>query len=124
MSAVDSNMSSVALKTYDEVTAVQREDGQTWLMGIRCGAYSPTLTDNEAVVNNHWVHEAGWKLDCVAKWHGGSQCIWYPTSYELKMIPIHWVDCHIDDLEINDGTKPVQKKNQTLDTLIINLSSM
>eukprot|EP00957_Ditylum_brightwellii_P105594 8050818-Ditylum_brightwellii.AAC.1 len=134
MSAVGSNMSSVAMKTCDGVTAMKSGDGQTWLMGIRCGAYSPTLTNDKEVVNNHLVCEAGWKLDCVAKQHGGSQCIWFPdgnkvpleydankyklfvmcrhpTTYTLRMIPIHWVDCHIEDLEIDDGTKPVRKKN-------------
>eukprot|EP00957_Ditylum_brightwellii_P033752 2557989-Ditylum_brightwellii.AAC.1 len=44
MPAVASNMSSVAMKTCDTVTAVQNS----------------------------------WKLDCVAKRHGGSQCLWLP----------------------------------------------
>eukprot|EP00957_Ditylum_brightwellii_P108995 8314475-Ditylum_brightwellii.AAC.1 len=75
MLAVDSNMNSVAMKMCDAVTAVQSGDRQPWLLGIRCGAYFPTLTDDEAVVNNHLVHEAGWKFGCVAKRYGGSQCL-------------------------------------------------
>eukprot|EP00957_Ditylum_brightwellii_P184601 14059178-Ditylum_brightwellii.AAC.1 len=83
MSAIDSNMSSVAMKTCDVITAVQSGDGQTWFMGIRRGAYSPTLTDDKAIVNNHLVCEAGWKLDCVAKQHGGSQCLWFPDGNKI-----------------------------------------
>eukprot|EP00957_Ditylum_brightwellii_P072518 5511484-Ditylum_brightwellii.AAC.1 len=71
MLAVDSNMSSVAMKTHDAVTAVQSGDGQPWLLGIICGAYLPTLTDDKVVVNIHLVCEVDWKLDCVAKRHGG-----------------------------------------------------
>eukprot|EP00957_Ditylum_brightwellii_P117846 8990112-Ditylum_brightwellii.AAC.1 len=58
MSAIDSSMKSVAMKTCDAVTAVQNSDGQPWLLGIRHGAYLPTLMDDKAVVNNHLVCEA------------------------------------------------------------------
>eukprot|EP00957_Ditylum_brightwellii_P002010 154851-Ditylum_brightwellii.AAC.2 len=80
MLAVDSNMSLVIMKMCDTVTVVQNGDGQHWLLGIRCGAHSQTLTDNKTVVNNHLVCEAGLKLDCVAKRHGGSQCLWLPDG--------------------------------------------
>eukprot|EP00957_Ditylum_brightwellii_P012780 966301-Ditylum_brightwellii.AAC.1 len=69
----------------DTVTAVQNSDGQPWIPGIRCGAYFPTLMNNKAVVNDHLVHEAGWKLDCVAKRHGGSQCLWLPDGTKVSL---------------------------------------
>eukprot|EP00957_Ditylum_brightwellii_P148768 11326048-Ditylum_brightwellii.AAC.1 len=140
-------MSSVAMKMCDAVTAVQSCDRQPWLLSIRHGAYLPTLMDNKAVVNNHPVLEAGWKLDCVDKRHGGSQCLWlpdgtkvtleydankyklfvlcrHPTAHKLRTVPIDWVDCHIEDLAIDDGTKPVQGKNCTLEIPIIDSASM
>eukprot|EP00957_Ditylum_brightwellii_P083483 6346480-Ditylum_brightwellii.AAC.1 len=48
----------------------------------------------------------------------------HPTAHELRMIPIDWVDCHIEDLEIDDRTKPVQRKNCTLETPIIDPASV
>eukprot|EP00957_Ditylum_brightwellii_P127543 9726476-Ditylum_brightwellii.AAC.1 len=103
--------------------------------------------DDEAVVNNHLVCEAGWKFDCVAKKHGGSQCLWLPdgtkvpleydankyklfvmcrhlTAHELRTIPINCVDCHIEDLAIDNGTKLVRRKNCTLETPIIYSASV
>eukprot|EP00957_Ditylum_brightwellii_P030331 2297061-Ditylum_brightwellii.AAC.1 len=85
MSAVDSNMSSVTMKMCDMVTAVQSADGQNRLMGIQRGAYSPTLMDDEAVMNHHLVCEAGWKLNCVAMMHGGSQCLWFPDGNKVPL---------------------------------------
>ena len=35
-------------------------------------APSETLTDNEAVVNMHFLRDAGFLVDCVARMHGGS----------------------------------------------------
>eukprot|EP00957_Ditylum_brightwellii_P111453 8500840-Ditylum_brightwellii.AAC.1 len=74
--------------------------------------------------------EAGWQADCVARQHGRSQSICFPngddvpleydtTKYKLfikccnptakkvKTFPTQWIDCHINDLEIDSGTKPV-----------------
>eukprot|EP00957_Ditylum_brightwellii_P203760 15336078-Ditylum_brightwellii.AAC.3 len=33
-----------------------------------------------------------------------------PTPIEINALPIHWVDCHIEDLEIDSGQKPVRCK--------------
>eukprot|EP00957_Ditylum_brightwellii_P128815 9826100-Ditylum_brightwellii.AAC.1 len=108
MSAVDSNMSSIAMKTCDA---------------------------------------AGWKLDYVTKWNGRSLRLWFPdgnkvpleydatkyklfvmcrhpTAYELSTIPIHWVDFHIEYLEMDDGTKLVRKENWMLEASIINPSGV
>eukprot|EP00957_Ditylum_brightwellii_P135118 10301730-Ditylum_brightwellii.AAC.1 len=110
-------------------------------------AYLPTLTGDKAVVNNCLVREANWKLACVAKRHGGSQCLWlpdgtkvsleydankyklfvmcrHPTAHELRTIPIDWEDYHIEDLKIDDGTKPAQRKNCTLETPIVDPASV
>eukprot|EP00957_Ditylum_brightwellii_P177297 13506247-Ditylum_brightwellii.AAC.1 len=32
---------------------------------------------------------------------------WRVTIEEIKTIPIHWIDCHVEDIEIENGTKPV-----------------
>eukprot|EP00957_Ditylum_brightwellii_P066643 5057595-Ditylum_brightwellii.AAC.1 len=133
MSAVDSAMSDVSMQCCDAVTAVLTRKGQTHFFGVRRGCYSPTLTDDEAVVNNHLIREAGWQVDCVAQRHGGSQCMWLPTGddvpleydankyklfmlccqstpIEINALPIHWVDCHTEDLEIDSSQKPVRRK--------------
>eukprot|EP00957_Ditylum_brightwellii_P115620 8819489-Ditylum_brightwellii.AAC.1 len=91
MSTVDNTMSGVAMQLCNAVTAI--------------------LNGNE-------------QADYVAKHHGGSQSIWFPNGdnvpleynemkykvfakcclpipMEVKTIPIQWIDCHIDDLEIN-----------------------
>eukprot|EP00957_Ditylum_brightwellii_P016995 1281140-Ditylum_brightwellii.AAC.1 len=73
MSAVDTAMSDVSMQCCDAVTAVLTRNGQIQLFGIRRGCYSPALTDNEAVVNSHFIRKAGWPVDCVATRHGGSQ---------------------------------------------------
>eukprot|EP00957_Ditylum_brightwellii_P004774 363868-Ditylum_brightwellii.AAC.1 len=31
----------------------------------------------------------------------------HPMPMEVKTIPIQWIVCHINDLEIDSGTKPV-----------------
>eukprot|EP00957_Ditylum_brightwellii_P152726 11625153-Ditylum_brightwellii.AAC.1 len=68
------------MQLCDAVTAISNGNGQTHLLGVKRGVYSPTLTDNEAVVNTHFIKEAGWQADCVAKHHGGSQSIWFPNG--------------------------------------------
>eukprot|EP00957_Ditylum_brightwellii_P203759 15336078-Ditylum_brightwellii.AAC.2 len=60
MSAVNSAMSDVSMQCCDAVTSVLTRNGQTHLFGVRRGCYSPMLTDDEAVVNNHLIREAGW----------------------------------------------------------------
>eukprot|EP00957_Ditylum_brightwellii_P100837 7685370-Ditylum_brightwellii.AAC.1 len=123
-------MSRVAMQLCDAVTAILNRDGQVRLLGVKRGVYSPTLTNDEAVVNTHLIRETGWQADCVARQHDGSQSIWFPngddvpldydamkyklfikccnpTPKEVKTIPIQWIDCHIDDLETDSGTKPV-----------------
>eukprot|EP00957_Ditylum_brightwellii_P117037 8927402-Ditylum_brightwellii.AAC.1 len=75
------------MKACDVVTFVQSNDGQPQLLGIRCGVYSPTLIDDKAVVNNHLVHEVDWKLDCVAKRHRGSHCLWLPDGTKAPYSP-------------------------------------
>eukprot|EP00957_Ditylum_brightwellii_P010427 788890-Ditylum_brightwellii.AAC.1 len=47
--------------------------------------YSPTLTSDEAVINTHFISEAGWQADCVAKHHGGSQNIWFPNGDDVPL---------------------------------------
>eukprot|EP00957_Ditylum_brightwellii_P141863 10808175-Ditylum_brightwellii.AAC.1 len=87
--------------------------------------------------------KAGWQMDCVAKCHGRSQNIWFPngddvllgynatkyklfikcchqTPMEVMTIPIQWIDHHIDDLEIDSGTKPIQKEQAFLLSPIVN----
>eukprot|EP00957_Ditylum_brightwellii_P135552 10335725-Ditylum_brightwellii.AAC.1 len=41
--------------------------------------------DNEAVDNHNMMHEAGWQVDCVAKWHGGSQSIWFSNGDDISL---------------------------------------
>eukprot|EP00957_Ditylum_brightwellii_P107210 8180386-Ditylum_brightwellii.AAC.1 len=62
-------MKAVSMNLCDGVTAILNDDGQIRLFGPRKGVYSPTLTDDEAVVNDHFIREAGWQLDCIAKRH-------------------------------------------------------
>ena len=133
MAAVDTDMNSVPMKLCDSVTAILNDEGQVALFGVRRCGYSPTLTENEAVINNHFLREAGWKVDCVSKRHGGSQSLspvlgetWpmeydankyklflkcrAPTSSELRRLTIQWADCHVDDLAIEQGLKPVRRR--------------
>eukprot|EP00957_Ditylum_brightwellii_P166791 12695522-Ditylum_brightwellii.AAC.1 len=63
------------MKLFDGVTAVLKDDEQVRLFGIKKGMYSSTLADNKAVANNHFVCEAGWQLDYVAKRH-----LWLPNG--------------------------------------------
>lgn len=136
MAAVDADMNSVPMQLCDAVTAIIDDDGQLNLFGVRRCGFSPTLTDDEAVINNHFLREAGWKADCVAIRHGGSQSIFpkagkvwplqydankykmylkcrCPTAAELSSLHIHWVDCHIEDLAIETGHRPVRRQPLT-----------
>eukprot|EP00957_Ditylum_brightwellii_P145221 11060999-Ditylum_brightwellii.AAC.1 len=63
MSAVDDTMSGVVMQLCDAVTAILNGDGQVCILGVKKGVYSPTLTDDEAVVNTHLIREAGWQAD-------------------------------------------------------------
>eukprot|EP00957_Ditylum_brightwellii_P157713 12004285-Ditylum_brightwellii.AAC.1 len=142
MSAVDDAMSGVAMQLCDAVTAILNGDGQVRLLGVKRGVYSSTLTNDEEVVNTHFIREARWQADCGARQHGGSQSIWFPngddvplkydaTKYKLfikccnptpkkvKTIPIQWIDSHNDDLEIDSGTKPVCQEPVSLSLPII-----
>eukprot|EP00957_Ditylum_brightwellii_P194389 14804248-Ditylum_brightwellii.AAC.1 len=93
--------------------------------------------DGKAVVNDHFIFGEGWQLDCVAKRHGGSQQMCFPngdtipleydttkyklyvkcctpTQKELRTVPIHWIDCHVEDLNIINGKKPVHRKSKEI----------
>jgi hypothetical protein len=110
----------------------ENSNGEIRLIGVwRCG-FSPSLNEDEAVINMHFLQEAGWSVDEVAKRHGGSQSLsiqdvvipleynatcykmfvscYSLTANELKSIPINWIDCHVEDLDIDDGTKPVRRR--------------
>ena len=139
LSAVDEQMPAVKVGLCDAVTAVKDEKGQVQLLGVKKCGYSPSLNDNEAVINSHFIREAGWQVDCTSERHGGGQCMNLPsgvkvmmnydaTTYkmflacrspsetELKTLSIQWIECHIEDLEIDDGSKPIRRRpvqNQT-----------
>ena len=93
------------------------------------------------MINSHFLREAGWTVDCVSKRHSRSQSLsiseiiipleynvtcykmYYkcrtPTQSELQLIPDDWIDCHIEDLDIDDGSKPVcRRPRDTTITLI------
>ena len=120
------------MKLCDAVTAVQTQEGKTLLLGVKPSGYSTSLTYDEAIINMHLMREAGWTVDCVAARHGGKQQIIlptnekvptkydatcykmfvscrYPTLEEIKTLSINWIDCHVDDLEIEKGTKPARR---------------
>ena len=59
MTAVDRDVQALPMKLCDAVTAVLDDEGQIKLFGVMRCCVSPTLTDNEAVINNHLLHEAG-----------------------------------------------------------------
>jgi hypothetical protein len=141
MAAVDADMQSVPMKLCDSVTVVLNNEGQVALFGVRSCGYSPTLTENEAVINNHLLCEAGWTVDCVSRHHGGTQSLspfdgetWTmeydpnkyklyikcraPTASELHRLHINWVTCHLDDLAIEQGLKPVRRRQ------VINMGPM
>eukprot|EP00957_Ditylum_brightwellii_P048117 3652305-Ditylum_brightwellii.AAC.1 len=59
MSAVDDSMRGISMNCYDAVTTVQNSTGQMYLLEIKRGVYSPSLMDNENVVNTHFICEAG-----------------------------------------------------------------
>eukprot|EP00957_Ditylum_brightwellii_P065193 4944657-Ditylum_brightwellii.AAC.1 len=44
----------------------------------------------------------------------------HPISMEVKTIPIQWIVCHIDGLEIDSGTKPVWQEPNSLSSTVIN----
>eukprot|EP00557_Chaetoceros_sp_GSL56_P014026 CAMPEP_0176478512 /NCGR_PEP_ID=MMETSP0200_2-20121128/1227_1 /TAXON_ID=947934 /ORGANISM="Chaetoceros sp., Strain GSL56" /LENGTH=1865 /DNA_ID=CAMNT_0017874457 /DNA_START=317 /DNA_END=5915 /DNA_ORIENTATION=+ len=133
MAAVDADMNSVPMQLCDAVTALLDDEGHINLFGVRRCGFSPTLTDGEAVINNHFLREAGWKADCVAERHGGTQSIFpadgkvwplqydankykmylkcrCPTAIELSQIKIKWVDCHMEDLAIEKGIRPIRRQ--------------
>eukprot|EP00957_Ditylum_brightwellii_P155498 11836368-Ditylum_brightwellii.AAC.1 len=85
MSAVDGNMKAVSMNLCDGVTAVLNGNGQIRIFGVRKGMYSPTLMDDKAVVNNHFICKAGWQLDCVAKRHRGSQQVQFPNGDTIPL---------------------------------------
>eukprot|EP00957_Ditylum_brightwellii_P181228 13804314-Ditylum_brightwellii.AAC.1 len=47
-----------------------------------------------------------------------------PTEPEMKEQSIHWVDCHIDDLAIDSGHKPVRRDSVTTTQQIIDPSQV
>eukprot|EP00957_Ditylum_brightwellii_P128876 9830956-Ditylum_brightwellii.AAC.1 len=59
MSVVDDTMSGVAMQLCDAVTAILNGNGQVHLLGVRRVIYSPTLTDDEALINTRFIREAG-----------------------------------------------------------------
>ena len=110
-------MPAVKVSLCDAVTAVVDTDGQIQLLGVKKCGYSPSLNDNEAVINSHFIREAGWQVDCVSERHGGGQYMVLsnrskimmhydatsykmylacraPSSRELNTLPIYWMDCH------------------------------
>eukprot|EP00957_Ditylum_brightwellii_P016442 1236262-Ditylum_brightwellii.AAC.1 len=80
MTAINYTMNNVPMKCCDAVMAVQNGAGQTRLLEVWRDVYLPNLTDDEAMVNHHMLREAGWQVDCIAKWHRGSQCFWSPNG--------------------------------------------
>ena len=82
------------------------------------------------------IREAGWVLDCVSKRHGGEQRIdmngtifpmeydatnykMYlacraPTELELSQLHILWLECHLDDVDIDEGLKPIRRDKSHL----------
>eukprot|EP00957_Ditylum_brightwellii_P177685 13534883-Ditylum_brightwellii.AAC.1 len=85
MSAVVGSMQGVSMNCSDDVTAIQNSSGQICLFGIMRGVHLPSLTDDEAVVNAHFICEEGWQVDEVAKCHRGSQSVWFPNGDELPL---------------------------------------
>ena len=140
MSAVDQHMGDVRMNLCDAVTAVADESGNTQLIGVRRCGYSPTLNDDEAVLNMDLMREAGMKVNGCAKRHGGKQQVILshgtpialkydataykmymqcraPTQDELRTIPVKWIDCHIEDLLIDDRKKPINLFKNTSSTV-------
>eukprot|EP00957_Ditylum_brightwellii_P181846 13853257-Ditylum_brightwellii.AAC.1 len=53
-----------------------------------------------------------WRTNPTRIWH--KKCKVYikchaPTPDEMNEIPIHWIDCHVEDLEIDNSTKPMHR---------------
>eukprot|EP00957_Ditylum_brightwellii_P033126 2511094-Ditylum_brightwellii.AAC.1 len=85
MSAVDDSMRGVSMKCCNAVTAVQNGTGPMHLLRIKRGVYLSSLIDSEVVVNTHFISEAGWHVDEVTNYHGGSQSVWFPNGDELPL---------------------------------------
>eukprot|EP00957_Ditylum_brightwellii_P038886 2938603-Ditylum_brightwellii.AAC.2 len=85
MMAIDDTMNNVPMKCCDAVTAIHNGSGQTQLIGVQRGVYSPNLMDDEAVVNHHMMREVGWQVDCMAKQHGSLQSIWFPNGDDIPL---------------------------------------
>ena len=70
--------------------------GIVHLLGVRSAGYSPTLSDNEAVVNSHFIREASLTIDDKAKRHGGDQMLalsessTVPLEYDPNAYKIVW----------------------------------
>ena len=79
-------MPTVKTPLCDAVTAVKSENGNIKLIGVRRCGYSPSLNENEAVINSHFLREAGWLVDCVASRHGGTQSL----SIREVVIPLEY----------------------------------
>ena len=127
IATVHADSAAVSMVLCDAVTMVQDKNGNPALFGIRKMGYSHALTNNEAVVNNHLIQEAGMILDSVAKRHGGAQELHLshdhvllleydpnrykmflscrkPTDNDIENLDIHWVSCHDYDLKVESGT--------------------
>lgn len=134
INGADADMQAVSIPLYDSVTAVTCTNGSTVLIGVRNGGYSNNLNDNEAVINDHFIREMGWLVDCVADRHGGTQSITpaggdmnipleydsvrykmtiksrKPTEIEMKELKVNWIDCHTEDLKIGGKNKPARRQ--------------
>ena len=142
IAAVDSQMPTVKTLLCDAITAVKSENGKIKLIGVRRCGYSPSLNEDEAVINSHFLCEAGWSVDSVSKRHDGSQFLSIrefaipleynatcykmyvsgrsPTADELKLIPTHWINFHVEDLGIDDGKKPVRRRPVATSITLLN----
>eukprot|EP00957_Ditylum_brightwellii_P181444 13821199-Ditylum_brightwellii.AAC.1 len=85
MSAVDDSMKDISMRCHNAVTTVQNSTGQIHLLEIKRGVYWPSLVDNKAVINTHFICEARWQVDEVATHHRGSQCVWFPNRNKLRL---------------------------------------
>eukprot|EP00957_Ditylum_brightwellii_P111766 8524893-Ditylum_brightwellii.AAC.1 len=99
--------------------AVQNGAGQTRLLGVWRGIYSPNLMDDKAVVNHHMFREAGWQVGCVAKQHEGLQCFWFPIGDDIPLdYDTNKYKLYI--LAIDKGKKPVHRDHVICQPQIIN----
>ena len=65
-------MLTIKTSLCNAVTAVTSKDGYLKLIRVRKYGYSSSLNDNEAVINSHFLREAGWTMNYVSKRHRGS----------------------------------------------------